>query len=70
MGAGQSRESMAHAERISLSYVHHILRLTLLAPFIVEAIVSGNWLPAVRLRKLNTLPAEWTAQRRLLQFNG
>jgi hypothetical protein len=43
--AGEAREDIAREARVSVSYVHRILRLTLLAPDIVEAIVAGDWRP-------------------------
>ena len=53
---------MADAERISRSYVSRILRLTLLAPDIVERILDGR--PTVGLpRLLKPFPVEWERQR-------
>ena len=53
---------MAAAERISRSYVSRILRLTLLAPDIVERILDG-W-PTVGLAEfLKPFPVEWARQR-------
>ena len=53
---------MADAERISRSYVSLILRLTLLAPDIVERIVDGR--PMAGLRQLlRPFPVEWERQR-------
>jgi hypothetical protein len=54
---------MADAERISRSYVSRILRLTLLAPEVVERILDGR--PTVGLPQLlKPFPVEWKTQRR------
>jgi hypothetical protein len=54
---------MADAERISRSYVSRILRLTLLAPDIVERILDGR--PTAGLAQfLKPFPVEWERQRR------
>jgi hypothetical protein len=56
------------AENISKSYVSRILRLALLAPDIVEAIVAGNAAQSAMLESLERpLPAGWVEQRRRLQ---
>jgi hypothetical protein len=56
---------MADAERISRSYVSRILRLTLLAPDIVERILDGR--PTAGLPQLlKPFPVEWEEQRRQL----
>jgi hypothetical protein len=53
---------MADAERISRSYVSRILRLTLLAPDIVERILDGR--PTAGLPQLlKPFPVEWERQR-------
>ena len=52
------------AENISKSYVSRILRLALLAPDIVEAILAGTTDQALVLEKLERpLPASWEEQR-------
>lgn len=54
---------LADAERISRSYVCRVLRLTLLAPDIVERILDGR--PTAALAKLLTpFPVEWKEQSR------
>jgi hypothetical protein len=56
---------MADAERISRSYVSRVLRLTLLAPDIVERILDGR--PTVGLPQLlKPFPVEWEEQRQQL----
>jgi hypothetical protein len=53
---------MADAERISRSYVSRVLRLTLLAPDIVERILDGR--PTAGLAQfLKPFPVEWERQR-------
>jgi ParB-like chromosome segregation protein Spo0J len=55
------------AENISKSYVSRILRLALLAPDIVEAILAGRMDQGVMLEQLERpLPANWEEQRRLV----
>ena len=53
---------LADAERISRSYVSRVLRLTLLAPDLVERILDGR--PTIGLPQLlKPLPVEWEKQR-------
>jgi hypothetical protein len=53
---------LADAERISRSYVCRVLRLTLLAPDIVERILDGR--PAPQLAELTQpFPMAWEQQR-------
>ena len=55
---------LAEQEGIAPSYVTRVLRLTLLAPDIVEAILDGRQRPAVTLaRVLEPFAVEWAAQR-------
>ena len=55
------------AEKISKSYVSRILRLALLAPDIVEAILAGRTDQALMLEQLERLPPTcWEEQRRWL----
>jgi hypothetical protein len=54
---------LAGAERISRSYVCRVLRLTLLAPDIVERILDGR--PTAGLSRLmQAFPVEWAKQSR------
>ena len=54
---------IAAAERINPSYASRVLRLTLLAPEIVEAILDGRQGPEVTLdRLLRPFPVEWERQ--------
>ena len=54
---------LAEREGIAPSYMSGVLRLTLLAPDIVEAILDGKQGPEVTLaRVLEPFPMEWTRQ--------
>ncbi len=54
---------LAERECIAHSYMTRVLRLTLLAPDIVEAILDGNQGPRVTLaRFLERVPVEWAEQ--------
>jgi ParB-like chromosome segregation protein Spo0J len=55
------------AENISKSYVSRILRLALLAPDVVDAILAGRTDQGMMLEQLERpLPATWDEQRRWL----
>ena len=63
-GAYATVAEIAAVERISDSYVGRVSRLTLLAPDIVEALLSGRQPAELRLeRLLQSFPVEWTDQR-------
>ena len=63
-GAVATVTEIAARERINASYVSRVLRLTLLAPEIVEAILDGRQPPEVTLPVLmGTFPMEWERQR-------
>lgn len=62
---------LAAAENINQSYVCRILRLTLLAPDIVEAILDGRQPTVLQLPTLfKPLPTDWVAQRTRLGTEG
>jgi hypothetical protein len=66
-GVYASVSDIGDAENISKSYVSRILRLALLAPDIVEAILEGRADGALMLEQLQRpLPASWAKQRCLL----
>jgi hypothetical protein len=66
-GVYASISDIGNAENISKSYVSRILRLALLAPDIVEAILAGKTDHALMLEKLERpLPAGWDEQREQL----
>ena len=63
-GVYASVSEIGDAENISKSYVSRILRLALLAPDIVEAILAGRTDQALMLEQLERpLPASWEEQR-------
>jgi len=64
-GRYASISEMAKAERIERGHLGSLLRLTLLAPTIVEAILTGRQVNGVTLpRLLGPFPVEWSAQHR------
>ena len=68
-GRGQysSVAELAEAEKINKSYVSRVLRLSLLAPPIIEAILNRRQPPTLGLPMLlEPLPVEWEAQCRQL----
>ena len=68
-GRFQSLEELARAVKLDRSYVGRILRLTLLAPDIIMAILDGKEPSGLSLGKLTkTLPLDWVEQRDLLGF--
>ena len=71
-GEFTSVTELAAAEKINLSYLGRVLRLTLLAPDIIEAILEGRQPAELQLEDLlRPLPVEWSAQRRGLgQFGA
>ena len=61
---------LAEREGIAPSYMTRVLRLTLLAPSIVEGILYGTQGPDVTLaRVLELFPMEWTKQVALFRRN-
>jgi hypothetical protein len=55
---------IADAEKINESYVGRVLRLTLLAPEVVEALLAGRQLPTMQLDiVLQRFPVDWQSQR-------
>jgi hypothetical protein len=65
-GKYRSAQEIADAEKIGRSFVSRLLRLTLLAPDIQEAILEGRQAKGMQLEDLTrAMPAEWGEQRRL-----
>jgi hypothetical protein len=63
-GEFSSMTELAEAEKVNRSYVCRVLRLTLLAPDIVEAILDGGQGSKVTLaRVLEPFPMKWEKQR-------
>jgi hypothetical protein len=66
-GVYASVSEIGDAENISKSYVSRILRLALLAPDIIEAILTGRTEQEMMLEQLERpLPASWEEQRTVL----
>ena len=64
-GAYATIEELAKSKGIAKTYVSQILRLTLLAPVIVEAILDGRQPVEMQLDDLMAgFPVVWTEQRR------
>jgi hypothetical protein len=62
-GAYATREDLARARGVNATYVSQVLRLTLLTPEIVEAILDGRQRAELRLDDLlGTFPLEWSRQ--------
>lgn len=63
-GAYATIREIANAEKINESYVGRVLRLTLLAPDIVETIIDGRQPACLQLdRLLRPFPVEWERQK-------
>jgi site-specific DNA recombinase len=64
-------DEIAKSEDMVPSYATRLFRLTLLAPDILSAILSGKHPPELTARKLmddTRLPLDWNEQRRNLGF--
>ena len=62
-------QDLAEAEKINPSYIARILRLTLLAPDIVEAILDGRQPVGLQLDDLlMPFPVGWEEQREQIRF--
>ena len=65
--------AIASQERVTPGYISRLLRLPLLAPDIVTAIVNGKNPPQLTAKKLMRLalqiPIDWSEQRKLLGFH-
>ena len=67
-GEYSSAAELAKAEKVNDSYLSRVLRLTLLAPEIVEAIVAGHQPSTLQVDDLlKPLPLDWQRQRSILQ---
>lgn len=66
-GDYQTLEEIADAENINPSYVSRLLRMTLLAPDIVEAILAGRQPDGLTMaRAMQPFPMDWAGQKRSL----
>jgi hypothetical protein len=63
-GSYSTIKELAVKERTDRSYVADVLRLTLLAPDLIEKILDGRQPPEWQLHRLrNPLPLDWQKQR-------
>ena len=68
-GTYGSIKELATAEKVNDTYVGRILRLTLLAPDIVEVILDGRQPKILQLKDLmGSISTDWSEQRRALGF--
>jgi hypothetical protein len=68
-GQYASSAELAKAEKVNDSYLSRILRLTLIAPDIIEAILTGRQPSTLQLDDLlKPLPATWAQQRSALHI--
>ena len=57
--------ALAKAVKQDTAYVARTIRLTLLAPEIIEAVMAGQCPPALTLKRLSReYPVDWDEQRR------
>ena len=63
-GRYRSAGELAEAEGVTRSFVNRLLRLTLLAPDIVEAILDGRQPKGMQIEELTrAMPIAWEEQR-------
>jgi hypothetical protein len=69
-GEYSSAADLAKAEKVNASYLSRILRLTLLGPEIVEAIIVGKQPPMMQVDDLlKPVPAQWQQQKSVIYGN-
>ena len=69
-GSYSSPQEIAESEKLTKSFVNRLMRLTLLAPDIQEAIVDGRQRKGMELQDLTLMmPGEWEKQRRTLRHS-
>ena len=70
-GTYASIAEIARAEQINDSYVSRLLRLTLLAPEIVEGILDGRQASGLQIEALlKPMPVEWERQKALVDIGN
>ena len=69
ISAMQSGSAIARVENLHYSVVNELLRLTLLAPDIVELLMAGRQPRRMTLIwfQRNSLPVDWEAQRQIVR---
>lgn len=66
-GVYATLNDLARAEKINPSYLSRVMRLSLLAPDVIEAILDGRLREGVQVTDLlDPLPMDWEEQRTLL----
>jgi hypothetical protein len=69
-GTHASIAEIARAEGINDSYVSRLMRLTLLAPDLVEAILNGRQVQGVQIEMLpRRVPTEWQKQQEIVKLS-
>ena len=68
-GAMQSGSAISRAEKLHPSVINELLRLTLLAPDIIEQFMAGKQPRRLTLIwfQRNPLPVDWEAQRQIVR---
>ena len=70
-GRYRSAQEIADAEKIGRSFVSRLLRLTLLAPDIQEAILEGRQAKGIQLDEFTrAVPGEWDSPPLIKRFCG
>jgi len=70
-GQYASITDLAHTEKVNQSYACRVLRLTLLAPGIIEAILDGRQPAGLHLATvLRPIPSEWEKQSQLYRMTS
>ena len=70
-GAHSTIKELAAAERIAETYVGRVLRMSLLAPDIVESILAGKQPPETTLYTwMKAFPVDWDSQREMRERVG
>jgi hypothetical protein len=66
-GTYRAAGELAEAEGVTRSFVNRLLRATLLAPDIQEAIIDGRQPKGLQLEELTrTIPSDWENQRKAI----
>ena len=64
-------KDLAEKEGVERSYMARTLKLNVLAPFIVDAILGGNYPDTINLNSLRAgIPLDWEEQRRRFEIVG
>ena len=69
-GKYRSAGDIAEAEGVTLSFATRLLRLTLLAPDIMEAVLEGRQPKGMQLEELTRATPSWNEQKTRLRFSS